>query len=95
MDLVALEAVGQRQSFGVRFVTGEAGRFEPVRSMAGRTGKLCVFARKGDKLLTDGAVTVVAGINKHGRNGDFLRCVWIGMTCYAFGDFGSVRCFMT
>ena len=78
----------------MRFVTGEAGRFEAVRCVARQTGNLRVLARVFDKLLPDGAVAVEAEIYKLGRRGDLPWCVRIRMACAAFGDLRSVKSFM-
>ena len=74
----------------MRFVTGEAGRYEAVRCMARHTGNLRMLARVFDKLLPDGAVAVEAVIYQLGRRGDLPWCVGIRMTCAAFGDLRSV-----
>ena len=78
----------------MRFVTGEAGRFEAVRCVARYTGNLRVLARVFDKLLTDGTVAVETIVCKLGRHCDLLWRVGIGMTHAAIGDLRPVWSFM-
>ena len=78
----------------MRFVTGEAGRFEAVRCMARHTGNFRVLARVFDKLLTDGTVAVETKVYKLGLRGDLLWRVRISMTHAAFNDLRPVWCFM-
>ena len=79
MYLMALGAAGQCQTFGMGFMTGEAGRFEAVRGVAGAAGNFRVFARELDQLLAYRSVTVETGINQLGTYGNFARRVGIGV----------------
>ena len=94
MDRMTRETGRQCLPIGMRFVTGEAGRFEAVRRVARHAGDLRVFARVFDKLLPDGAVAVEAEIYKRGRRGDRSWRVRIGVTSTAFCDPCPVRFFM-
>ena len=94
MNRMALQAGRQCQPFGMRFVTGEAGRFETVGCMTGHTGNLRVLARVCDQLLTDGAVAVEAGVYKLSGRGDLPWCMRIVMAGAAIGNLRSVHCFM-
>lgn len=94
MDRMARQTGCQCLPFGMRFVTGEAGRLEAVRCVARHTGNLRVLARVCDQLLTDGTVAVEAGVYKLGRRGDLPWRVRIVMTGTAFSDLRSVWCFM-
>lgn len=91
---MTLEAGLQCQSSGMRFVTGETGRFEAVRRVARHAGNLRVLARVCDELITDRTVAVETGVYKQRRCGDLPRRVRIGMACDAFSDLRPVRCFM-
>jgi len=65
-----------------------------MRCVARYTGNLRVLARVSDKLLTDGTVTVEAGIYKLSRCGYLPWGVRIIMTSAAFSDLWPVWCLM-
>ena len=94
MNQMALIAGYQCLPNGMGFVASEAGGFETVRCVARHTGNFRVLARVFDKLITDGAVAVEAGVYKLGRRGDLSWRVRISMTCAAFSNSRSMWYFM-
>lgn len=94
MNRVALQAVWYRLAFNMRLVTGETGRFEPVRCMALRACNLGVFARKCCQLIAHAAMTIEAEVRKLGGCGNFSWCVGVAVTGVALGNFLPVRNFV-
>jgi hypothetical protein len=94
VNRMTLGAAGQCQTFGMGFVTVEAGRFETVRGVADGTGKLRVLARELYQLITGTAVAVETGIYQLGRHCDFPWCMGVGVASAAIGDLRTMWCFM-
>ena len=81
-------------ALGMRFVTGEAGRFEAVGCVARYAGNFRVLAREFGQLVADRAVAVEADVCKLGRRRDLARGVRIAVAGTAFLDLWPVKCFM-